>query len=149
MKEASHKEAEEGVLLDGIERIVTKISDHNKENMTKLVSSLKESSTKEESLTPRAPSTASTASTPVVIARGGVTKLTKPIKVPTWSRNMALETFKKQFETWSEINEDIPEFMIFHDLMESLKTNKDIKDLPRSYPSCFRIVKGPNNQEVS
>ena len=82
-------------------------------------------------MTPRAPSTATTASTPAVTARAGVTKLTKPIKVPTWSRNMALETFKKQLEMWSEINEEIPEFMKFHDLMESLKMNKDIKDLPR------------------
>ena len=63
--------------------------------------------------------------------RNNVTKLTEPIKVPTWPRNMALETFKKQLETWSKINEEIQKFMKFHDLMESLKTNKDIKDLPR------------------
>ena len=57
--------------------------------------------------------------------------MTKPIKVPTWSRNMSLETFKKQLETWSEINKEILEFMKFHYLMESRKMNKDIKDLPR------------------
>ena len=107
---------------------MTKISDHNVENMTSLVSSLKESVTKEECLTPKAPSTASSTT---VKTGGGVTKLTKPIKVPTWSRNMALETFNKQLETWSEINEEIPEFMKFHDFIESMKMNKDIKDLPR------------------
>ena len=108
-----------------------KVEAVGEENMTTLVSSLKESLTQEESLTPRAPSTATTASNPAVTARAGVTKLTKPIKVSTWSRNMALETFKKQLDIWSEINEEIPEFMKFHDLMESLKMNKDIKDLPR------------------
>ena len=65
-KDTSRKDAEQGVLLDGIERIVTNISDHNKENMTTLVSSLKGSLTKEESLTPRAPSIATTASTQAV-----------------------------------------------------------------------------------
>ena len=47
------------------------------------------------------------------------------------SRSMSLETFKKQLQTWTEINEEIPEFMKYHDFMESLKVNKDIKDLPR------------------
>ena len=44
---------------------------------------------------------------------------------------MTLETFIKQLETWTELNEDIPEFMKYNDLVESLKQNKDIKDLPR------------------
>ena len=57
--------------------------------------------------------------------------MTKPIMVLTWSQNMSLETFMKQLQTWTEINKEILEFMQFHDLMESLKTNKDIKDLPR------------------
>ena len=59
-----------------------------------------------------------------------VTKLTKPVKVPMWLRNMSLETFTKQLQTWTEINYEVPEFMMYHDFMESLKTNKDIKDLP-------------------
>ena len=45
LKEASWKDAEQSVLLEGIERIVTKILDHN----TSLVSSLKPSLPKEES----------------------------------------------------------------------------------------------------
>ena len=96
---------------------MTKILDHN----MSLVSSLKASLPKEESSTQKTPSTASTAFTMAATTRNSVTKLTKLIKVPTWSRNMALETFKKQLETWSEINEEIPEFIRFHDLMESLK----------------------------
>ena len=47
-----------------------------------------------------------------------------------WSRNLTLETFVKQLETWSELNEDIPEFLKYNDLVESSKQNKDIKDLP-------------------
>ena len=125
--DASPKDAEQTVLLEGIERILTKISDHN----TNLLSSLKASLPKEGSSTPKTPSTASTASSMTTTTRNNVTKLTKPINVPTWLRNMALETFKKQLEMWSKINDEIPEFMKFHDLMESLKVNKDIKDLPR------------------
>ena len=60
-----------------------------------------------------------------------MTKLTKPVKVPTWSKNMSLETFKKQLQTYTEINEEVPEFMKYYDLMENLKSNMDIKDLPR------------------
>ena len=43
-----------------------------------------------------------------------------------WSRNLTLETFVKQLETWLELNEEIPEFMKYNDLVESLKQNKDI-----------------------
>ena len=44
---------------------------------------------------------------------------------------MALETFAKKLQTWKEVNEEIPEFMKHHDLVESFKLNKDIKELPR------------------
>ena len=42
-----------------------------------------------------------------------------------------METFVKQLQTWTDINEDVPEFVKYHDFIESLKTNKDIKGLPR------------------
>ena len=42
-----------------------------------------------------------------------------------------METFKKQLQTWTDSNEEILEFLKYHELMESLKSNKDIKDLPR------------------
>ena len=44
---------------------------------------------------------------------------------------MSLETYVKQLTTWQEINEDIPEFAKYHELIEELKKNKDIKGLQR------------------
>ena len=55
-----------------------------------------------------------------------VTKLTKPAKVPSWTKDMSLETYTKQLVTWTEINEDIPEYVKCHDLIEELDKNKDI-----------------------
>ena len=92
------------------------------ESMTALVSSFKDSPSKDEPSTPGLTSSSTTSK---------VTKLTKLIKVLTWSRNMSLETFKKQLQTWTDSNEEITEFLKYHELMESLKSNKDIKDLPR------------------
>ena len=51
----------------------------------------------------------------------GVTKvaqLTKPVKAPTWTKKMSLATYIKQLTTWSEINEDVPEHVKYHDLIE-------------------------------
>ena len=70
-----------------------------------------------------------------------VTKLTKPAKVPTWTKDMSLETYNKQLASWSEMNEDVPEYVKYHDLIEELKKNKVIKIAKiysRSYPYCFR-----------
>ena len=47
-----------------------------------------------------------------------VTKLTKPAKVPTWTKDMLLETYNKQLASWTEINEDVPEYVKYHDLIE-------------------------------
>ena len=44
---------------------------------------------------------------------------------------MTLETFAKQLLTWSDILKEIPEYVKYQDLMESLKTNKEIKGLPK------------------
>ena len=44
---------------------------------------------------------------------------------------MSLETYAKQITTWTGINEDVPEYVKFHDLIEELKRNKDIKGLQR------------------
>ena len=86
-----------------------------------LVSSLKDSIAKDGTT-----SSVKDDSTPTVSTQARVTRLTKPVKVPTWSRNMSLETFIKQLETWSEVNDEVPEFMKYHDFVESLKQNKDI-----------------------
>ena len=42
---------------------------------------------------------------------------------------MSLETHVKQLTTWQQINEDIPEFAKYHELIEELKKNKEIKGL--------------------
>ena len=60
-----------------------------------------------------------------------MTKLTKPAKVPSWTKDMSLETYAKQIATWTGINEDVPEYVKFHDLMEELKKNKDIKGIQK------------------
>ena len=57
-------------------------------------------------------------------------KVIKPAKVPTWSKEMSLETFEKQIQAWSQINEDVPEYSRYQDLVEGLKTNKEVKGLP-------------------
>ena len=62
-----------------------------------------------------------------------VTKLTKPAKVPSWTKDMSLETYAKQIATWTGINEEVPEYVKYHDLMEELKKNKDIKGLQKYF----------------
>ena len=44
---------------------------------------------------------------------------------------MSLETYSKQIATWTGINEDVPEYVKYHDLMEELKKNKDIKGIQK------------------
>ena len=39
--------------------------------------------------------------------------------------------YVKQLQTWTGINEDIPEFVKFQDFVKNLKGNKEIKGLPR------------------
>ena len=75
------KEAEQSVLLDGLERLITKISGQNvdninryTDNMTALVTSLKDTFKKDE---------ASAAPGVTTTAGGRVIKLTKLVKLPT------------------------------------------------------------------
>ena len=42
---------------------------------------------------------------------------------------MFLETYVKQLTTWHDFDEDVPEFARYHELIEELKQNKDIKGL--------------------
>ena len=44
---------------------------------------------------------------------------------------MSLDTYTKQIMTLTGINEDVPEYVKFYDLIEELKKNKDVKELPR------------------
>ena len=92
--------------------------------MTTLVTLFKDSFKKEEvSSTPSATNAGA----------GRVSKLTKPAKVPSWTKDMSLETYTKQIMTWTGIDEDVPEYVEFHDLIEELKRNKDIKGLQRYF----------------
>ena len=90
------------------------------ENMTSLVNSMKDSFKKD-------PVTSDTSKTGQTVNR--VTKLTKPAKVPSWTKDMSLETYSKQIATWIGIIEDVPEYVKYYDLMEELKKNKDIKGI--------------------
>ena len=90
---------EQGVLLQGLKELVTSITEGNK--------SLLNVKKREHS-----PSMTSSSPRPA--------KLTKPAKVPSWTKDMSLETYVKQLTTWQEINEDIPEFAKYHKLIEEL-----------------------------
>ena len=57
--------------------------------------------------------------------------LTKPAKVPVCTKDFTLETYIKQIQSWSDVLEEIPEHVKYADLIESLKTNKDIKGLQK------------------
>ena len=103
------KETEDGLLLDGLRRLMVQISGQNAENMNVLVESL--NTKKDDSVR--------------------MARVTKSAKVPTWSKDISLETYIKQIETWNEVNEDVPTNTKYQDFIENLKLNKDIKGLPR------------------
>ena len=132
LKEVYSKEAEQNVLLDGIERLITQILGQNisnmnqyNENITILVQSIKDTFTKKE-----AGVSTPSVSTPASGVGVKTAKLTKPAKVPLWTKEMSLETFAKQLQTCTDILDDIPEYIKFQDLIEGLKNNKEIKGLP-------------------
>ena len=60
-----------------------------------------------------------------------VTKLIKLAKVPSWTKDISLETYAKQIATWTGINEDVPEYIKYHNLMRELKTNNQIKGIQK------------------
>ena len=100
---------EQGVLLEGLKELVTTITESNKSLLN----------LKKTESTTTSPSSQKPA------------ELTKPTKVPSWTKDMSLETYVKQLTTWQEINEDIPEFAKCHELIEELKKNKEMKWLQR------------------
>ena len=57
--------------------------------------------------------------------------MVKLAKIPTWKKDMALETFVKQLDIWKTRNADVPKNTQFQDLVESLKLNKEIKGLAK------------------
>ena len=104
------KENEQNVLLQGLREIV----DSNTENIKSLLNVRKRE---------HSPLVHSASQRP--------SKLTKPAKVPAWTKDMSLETYVKQLTTWQQINEDIPEFARYHELIEELKRNKEIRGLQK------------------
>merc|ERR1712243_358204 len=56
-------------------------------------------------------------------------KLVKQTKVPSWCKGMKYEAYKKSILVWVENNKDISEAVRYQDVIESLKTNKDIEGL--------------------
>ena len=100
--------------LDGIECLITLIYGQNtsnmnlyNKNMTTLVKFLKDSLPKTEVQGDGTLKT--TASTSSLVGGAKMAKLMKPAKVPTWTKDLTLETYTKQLLTWSDILEDIPE----------------------------------------
>ena len=100
IREEAMKEKEQGVFLQGLEKLIAS----NTENIKSLFQTVRK---REYS-----PNIYSPSSIPA--------KLTKPAKVPSWTKYMSLET-------WQEINEYLPDFAKYHELIEELKKNKDIK----------------------
>ena len=111
-KAEQRKEQEDSLLLDGLKKLMVQINEQNTGNLGKVVDALK--TRKEES--------------------AGETRtahVTKPAKVPSSTKDLSLETYIKQIETWNKVNEDVPPNTKYKDFVESLKVNKDIQGLPR------------------
>ena len=99
--------------MSGLKKLIFQITEQNMGNIDKIVKALK--TKKEESG-----------------MKVRIACVTKPAKVLTWTRNLSLESYIKQIETWNEVNEDVPTNMKYQDSVESLKVNKEIIVLP-----CF------------
>merc|ERR1711873_246471 len=65
------------------------------------------------------------------VFKGRPNKLVKPAKVPSWSKDMKLDAYLKALEVWMEMNSDVSEAVRFQDVIESLKTNKEIEGLAK------------------
>ena len=101
MKDKKKRELENNVLLDGLQRFMVHMTEVNVDNMDKMCGALLR---KEEGAKP--------------------SRVIKPAKVPTWTKELSLETFTKQIETWDAVNDDVPVNNKYQDFVESLKTNK-------------------------
>ena len=103
IKAERSKEKEQNLYLDVIERIVNTLK----------MSWEPSTDTKEEKSIPVGTST----------VNNKPKLLTKPAKVPVWTKDITLETYIKQIKLWSDVLEEIPEHVKYADLIESLKTN--------------------------
>ena len=112
-------EREKDSLLEGLKKLMFDISDQNSKNIETMVTSLKIDGVKD------------VVETGVVVTDTRTAKIVKLAKVPSWTKGLRLEVYSKQVNTWIKINKDVfPKFK-YQDLIESLKVNKEIKNLPR------------------
>ena len=112
-------EREKDSLLEGLKKLMFDISDQNLKNIETMVTSLKIDGVKD------------VVETGVVVTDTRTAKIVKLAKVPSWTKGLRLEVYSKQVNTWIKINKDVfPKFK-YQDLIESLKVNKEIKNLPR------------------
>ena len=58
-------------------------------------------------------------------------RVVNPVKVPTWTNDMTLESLERQLNIWKSSNVNDPDNTQFQDLVESLKLNKDVKGLSK------------------
>ena len=116
VKAEINKDKEDNILLEGLKRLAEEQSQTLTLTMTSLVDTLK---TRESKDSVSGVSEVRTA------------RVTKPAKVPSWTKDLTLETYIKQVETWNDINEDDPSNTKYQDFVEGLKTNKQIRGLPR------------------
>ena len=56
-------------------------------------------------------------------------KIVKPARVLVWTEKMSLRTYEKALEVWINQNRDMSENARFHEVVESLKVNKEVKGL--------------------
>ena len=120
VKAESYREERDGALLDGLKKVLVHLSSQSTENMEGLTNAFRATTTElVDSLTRKAGD----------VSRS--TKLTKPAKVPNWTKDLTLEIYAKQIRAWNTASEDVPVNTRYHDLVESLKMNKDIHGLPR------------------
>merc|ERR1712112_399306 len=63
------------------------------------------------------------------VATGSTAKLIKPAKVPSWSKGMRIDSYKKSIEVWMENNKDLPQTIRYQEVLESIKLNKEIEGL--------------------
>ena len=88
MKEDYWKEVQEGTLLKGLNELVDSNTKNMDANMAKLVNSLKKDTDPHDGT-----------ETKLEAGVAKVAKITKPAKVPQWTKKMSLETYVKQLIT--------------------------------------------------
>ena len=84
IKEIVEKDSEQEILLQGLENLITKITNQNTDNMTTLMNS------------PKKNDSSGTESFLAAETSSRTLKLTKPVKEPYWTKDMSLETYVKQ-----------------------------------------------------